>query len=51
MKNKVFSFIFVQAVGEKEASTMVSMGIGTQILSRLMNVRMSVREVESGNPY
>jgi hypothetical protein len=37
----------VKGAVEKEASTEESMGIGSQILSRLMNVRKSVREVES----
>ncbi len=37
----------MKGVVEKEASTEESMGIGSPILSRLMNVRMSVREEES----
>ncbi len=40
-------FIFVKEVVEKEASTEVSMDIDTPILSKLTNVRMSAREVES----
>jgi len=39
-------FIFVKASLGKEASTEASRGIGSQILSRLRNVRMSAREEE-----
>lgn len=37
----------MKEVVEKKASTEESMDIGTPILSKLMNVRMSAREEES----
>lgn len=40
-------FIIVQEVAATEASTEEWMGIGTQILSKSLNVRMNVREEES----
>ena len=42
-----FFFIFVKEVVEKGALIEESMGIDNQILSRLMNVRMSERAEES----
>ena len=50
-QNKVWfpfhQFICVRVVVEREASTEESMDMGTPILSRLTNVRMSAREAES----
>jgi hypothetical protein len=48
MKSSFHPAIFIfGAFSAKEASTKESMGIGSQILSRLRSVRMSAREEES----